>query len=388
MEYPASDPASINSSTVKMSRPPGRSASADAATTSCSGPKYTRVSADTITSNAAGAVAQVGGQLDLEQFVVDVPCLGLSQHARGQIDPHQPARIRRDERSAQPGAASGIEHVEALRRLDLRVRQHPRDQRRGAVRQLGELGIEAGGEAVEGLLDEPVRRPCRDVATGARREHVQGDRMVRLLLEPFLEDLHRLVDLAERAVRQRQQSPRFGVLRPERDDLAEADDRFVRPLLAVQQDAQVGVRVRVLGIHANGGSIGRFRLDRLALRPQQDAEIVVRVGMIRIERNRALTRGDRLVQLESIPQDDPQIAVPVRPIGLELEAPLDQRDGLLAPPLLVGEHSGIVQRVGKVGRDLEDPAVDVVRSRPLLVLLQLDRDRDRFVQADGAIRCR
>ena len=174
----------------------------------------------------------------------------------------------------------------------------------------------------------------------------------------------RLVDFAERAVRQRQQSSRFGVLRPERDDLAEADGRFVRPLLAVQQDAEVGVRVRVVGVDANGGSIGRFRFDRLALRPQDDAEIVVRVGMIRIERNRALERGDRLVQLEAIPQDDPEIAVPVRPIGLELETSLDQRDGLLAPRLLMGEHSREVHRVGMVGRDFEDAAVDVAPPPP------------------------
>ena len=136
------------------------------------------------------------------------------------------------------------------------------------------------------------------------------------------------------------------------------------------------------GLDANGGSIGRFRFDQLALRPQEDAEIVVRIGMIRIERNRVLTRGDRLVQLESIPQDDPQIAVPVRPIGLELEASLDQRDGLLAPPLLMGEHSRVVHRVGIVGRHLEDPAVDVARRHPLVALLQPDRDRYRFVQAD------
>ena len=186
-------------------------------------------------------------------------------------------------------------------------------------------------------------------------------------------------------MRQRQQSPSFGVLRPERDDLAEADGRFVRPLLAVQQDAQVGVRVRVLGTHANGGSIGRFGFDQPALRPQEDTEIVVRVGVIRIERNRALTRDDRLIQLESIPQDDRQVAVPVRPIGLELETPLDQRDGLLAPPLLMGEHARVVHRVGVVGRDLEDPAVDVARRHPLVVLLQPDRDRYRFVQADRAV---
>ena len=128
--------------------------------------------------------------------------------------------------------------------------------------------------------------------------------MARLLLEPFFEDAHGFVDLAEHAVRQRQQSPSLGVLRPERDDLAEAGDRFVRPLLAVQQDAQVGVRVRMLRTRANGGSIGGFRFDELALRPQEDPEIVVRIGMIRIERNRVLTRDDRLIQLEAIPQDD------------------------------------------------------------------------------------
>ena len=138
---------------------------------------------------------------------------------------------------------------------------------------------------------------------------------------------------------QRQQSPGFGVLRPERDDFAEADGRFVRPLLAVQQDAEVRIRVGMVGTRANGGSVGRFRFDDIALRPQQDTEIVVRVGMVRVERNRAPTRDDRLVQPEPIPQDDPQVAVPVRPIGLELETPLDQLDCLLAPPLLMGEHS-------------------------------------------------
>ena len=215
-----------------------------------------------------------------------------------------------------------------------------------------------------------------------------GDGIVRLLLEPLFEDFHRLVDLAEGAVRQRQQPSSFGVLRPERDDLAEADDRFVRPLLAVQQDAQVGVRVRVVGIDANGRSIGRLRFNRLALGPQDHTEIVVRIGMIRLERDRALERDDRLVQLQTIPQDDPQIAVPVRPIGLELETSLDQRDRLLAPPLLVGEYARVVQRVGIVWRDLEDAAVDVVRRLPLLVLLQPDRDRYRFFQADRTVFCR
>ena len=65
------------------------------------------------------------------------------------------------------------------------------------------------------------------VPAGAGRQHVPRNRIVRLFREPFLEDLDRLVDLAERAVRQRQQPARLPVLRPERDHLAEARDGFL-----------------------------------------------------------------------------------------------------------------------------------------------------------------
>jgi hypothetical protein len=44
-----------------------------------------------------------------------------------------------------------------------------------------------------------------------------------------------------------------------------------------------------------------------------------------------------------------------------------------------------VQRVGVVGRDLEDPAVDLPGGRPLLGLLQHDRDRQRLVDAQLAV---
>src|SRR6266511_2136389 len=69
------------------------------------------------------------------------------------------------------------------------------------------------------------------------------------------------------------------VLRPQRDYLREADSRFVRPLHAVQQNAEVVVRVRVFWIYANGGSIRRLGFDHLAFGPQDDTEIVVCVGM-------------------------------------------------------------------------------------------------------------
>ncbi len=166
-----------------------------------------------------------------------------------------------------------------------------------------------------------------------------GNGTVRLLFQPLFEYFDRLVDFTERAVRYRQQSAGLGMLRTQRDDFREAHGRFVRPLLAVQQDAEVVVRVQVLWIDANSGSICRFRFDHLVRGSQDNAEIVVRIGMVRIECNRALICDDRIVQLESILQDDPQVAVPVRPIGLEFETPLDQRDCLVAPGLLMSEHS-------------------------------------------------
>ena len=77
--------------------------------------------------------------------------------------------------------------------------------------------------------------------------------------------------------------------------------------------------------------------------------------------------------------------MPVRAIGLELEAPLDQRDRLLAPRLLMGEHAREVQRIGMVRRDLEDAAVQLLRGRPLLGLVQHEGDRNCLVHIERAV---
>jgi len=114
----------------------------------------------------------------------------------------------------------------------------------------------------------------------------------------------------------------------------------------------------------------------------------VGVRVVRIERDRVLVGGDRLVQREPVLEDDPEVAVPVRPLGFELEAPLDQGDGPLASRLLVGEDTREMQRVGVVGRDFEDLPVDLSRDRPLLGLLQRDRDRQRLVETQRAVVAR
>ena len=126
----------MSSSTVKISRPPGRSAPADAVNNPLEGAKVDEGVRRHDRVECARGVAQIRGQFTLEQFVVDVLGLRLRQHARGQVDSHQPTCVRRDERPAQPGAASSVQHIEPLRRIGVGSGQHRRDQGRGAVRQL------------------------------------------------------------------------------------------------------------------------------------------------------------------------------------------------------------------------------------------------------------
>ncbi len=212
-----------------------------------------------------------------------------------------------------------------------------------------------------------------------------GYRIVRLVPEPFVEDVDRLLDFTERVVREGQQPSRLRMLRPERDDLREAERGFPLAPQAVEQDAEVVVRIRMVGVDLDRRSICRLRIDDASLRAEDDAEVVVGVRVLRVESDRPLVRGGRFVQPEAILQDDPEIAVPVGPIGLELETPRDQRDGVVVSLLLMGEHSGEVQRAGMIGRDFEDAPVDLRSRRPLLGLLQHDRDRQRLVEAQGSV---
>ena len=54
----------------------------------------------------------------------------------------------------------------------------------------------------------------------------------------------------------------------------------------------------------------------------------------------------------------------------------------------MGEDAREVQRVGMVGVDFKDPAVDLPRGRPLLGLLQRDRDRQRLVETQRTVVAR
>ena len=51
----------------------------------------------------------------------------------------------------------------------------------------------------------------------------------------------------------------------------------------------------------------------------------------------------------------------------------------------MGKHAGVAQRAGMVGHDFEDRFVHLRRRRPLLGLLQRDRDRQRLVDAQRSV---
>src|SRR4030095_13955550 len=52
----------------------------------------------------------------------------------GEIDADQSARIRGQQRTAESGAAAGIEHIELPRRLEARLFEHARQQSRCPTR--------------------------------------------------------------------------------------------------------------------------------------------------------------------------------------------------------------------------------------------------------------
>jgi hypothetical protein len=80
--------------------------------------------------------------------------------------------------------------------------------------------------------------------------------------------------------------------------------------------------------------------------------------------------------------------VPVGALRLHGEAAFDQRDGVVAPALLMRQDAGEVEGVGVIWSGVEDAAVDVGGGRELVVLVQDERDRQRFAEAERAVAAR
>ena len=324
-------------------QPAGRSASAAAATTSSSAPKYTSVSADTITSNASGCVAQVGGQLDLDQLVVDVLLLGLASMPRRQIDARPAgARTARSSGPHKPGAAAGVEHVEALRRLDARVRQHRRHQRRGAVRAASRASTRSSRRSCRrsSRRTRPTPAPARRGRSTPPACAARSDRPAppRATLRRSSTALSTSPSVQCASASSRRASGCFGLSVITLQKQTTASCVRFWPFSRMPRLVYASM---CSGFSANGGAIGRFRFGRLALSPAAARrDCCARWRASDRARSRAGTRRSPRPAAADRLQDDAEIAVPVGPVGLELEAPLDQRDGLVAPPLLVGEHAG------------------------------------------------
>jgi len=142
----------------------------------------------------------------------------------------------------------------------------------------------------------------------------------------------------------------------------------------------------VLGIQPDRRSIRRLGFGRFAGSAQQHAEIAVSVRVLRVDRDCMPIGVDRRIAPTDRLQNDPEIAVAIGAVRLGHETALDQRDGFFAAALLMREHAGVVQRVSMIGRDGQDAAIQFLRLRELLVLLQQNRDGHRLVERQLACR--
>src|SRR6266545_5402627 len=106
----------------------------------------------------------------------------------------------------------------------------------------------------------------------------------------------------------------------------------------------------------------------------------MRVRVARIDGDRTPVRVDRSFQPGVRLEDDAEVTVPVRLIGHERKAALDERQRFAVASLLMREHAGVVQRTRMIGCSLEYAAVHLLGLDELLVLLQKDRERDRFLE--------
>jgi hypothetical protein len=68
--------------------------------------------------------------------------------------------------------------------------------------------------------------------------------------------------------------------------------------------------------------------------------------------------------------------MPVRLIRAEREALPDEVDGFIGPALLVRQQAGVVKSVWVVWRHIEHPGIELFCLGQVLLLLQLNRQRD------------
>ena len=368
MEYPASDPASINSSTVKISRPPGRSAPPPPPTTVLERSEiHQRVGrhdhveraragrADTRSARPCTARRRRASRFGLRQHAAPTDRRPTSRRAYGATSgPHSPV----------PQPASSTSRL--FDGLDARVRQHRRDQRRRAVRQLAR----AWNRSCAAKLSKVCSTNPSDARAGTSRpEHAAS--MCRAIGSSGSSSSHSSkistalstspsVQCASASSRRASRCFGLSVITLQKQTTASS-----RPLQAVQQDAEVGVRVDVLGIQPNRRPIRRFRFDRLARAPSAARRDCCAHwhGPDRAQSRAGRRRSPRPACPRSC-RTMPRLLCQSARSGTSARLFSISATASSLRPCWCASTPAIVQRVGMIGRDLEDLAVDRRRPRP------------------------
>src|SRR5687768_5935697 len=102
-------------------------------------------------------------QLRFDQLVVETAHARRVEHPCGKVHADEQASVLPNQCSTQACSAACVERRPLAAAGVRDARNSGSDEFWRPIRQLSELGVEAGGEAVERLLDVCIRRPARYV---------------------------------------------------------------------------------------------------------------------------------------------------------------------------------------------------------------------------------
>ena len=326
---------------------------------------------------------QVGEQLGLVELVVDAAALRLLEHRRRQVAARQAPRPRRDQRPAQAGAAAEVGDVELARRRRQRRRQRVGDERRRAVAE----GRRAWRRSSPRSRRRTARRRRRWRARARlRRGRRRGGGARRRCRAP--RPASRGTSRPRRSMCPALTSAR--VYEPRRrlpGGMQRASPGARRRLASAIRSCAISSSVRWCQASPNVGAISiarrhaaspsAQRLRRRSRLPRFDSACGLSASsMLRRKARSASSVWRRcfstLPRLFQMPATSGSTATAWRSSA--------ERGGVLAA--LVLEHAHVVEDVGVIGPALEQGRVDHLRVVELIVLVTLDRQRQRLFRRE------
>ena len=323
-------------------------------------------------------ILQVRAQLGGHELVVAAAQTGLFEHPAGQVHAIQPTRMRPDQRTAQAGAATGVEHIK-------RALGHPKhanqcvdqDLRRTIVQVLQQLLVEAFGEPVEHLAYISVVRPRWRRYPAASGEHVPWHGVVRLAAEPVTIGPDRLVLPAQHVKGDTERVESTHIAAVAADRVPETGDGVLQVPDFVHMPAQVHAH-QVMGEAESWRPLkqlgmGLEGLLEALLRLQHQRQVAQRIVVLPIACQCLAIAGLGLGELAGFFVDVAEIVVRV---GMQRGGPQghpDQPDAFVAAPALMAQHAEKMQCIGLPGLHLQRPAVERLRCIQLPDPMHLDR---------------